>query len=97
MKSIRRVGIVILLLGLTYIMRAIQPDWEQMARDNFNAVVANSWLFKLAALFVAGLLSYLMVYDMTRRESFIGAWAYSSSSRAFISSQEQAMNMLFYI
>lgn len=49
-------------------MRAIQPDWEQMARDNFNAVVANSWLFKLAALFVAGLLSYLMVYDMTHRE-----------------------------
>lgn len=68
MKSIRRIGIVILLLGLTYIMRAIQPDWEQMARDNFYAVVANSWLFKLAALFVAGLLSYLMVYDMTRRE-----------------------------
>lgn len=68
MKGIRRIGIVILLLSLPYIMQALQPDWEQIAWGNFAAVVANSWLFKLAALFVAGLLSYLMVYDMTHRE-----------------------------
>lgn len=68
MKSIRCIGMVVLLIGLTYIMRAIQPDWEQMARDNFNVAVANNWLFKLGALFLAGLMSYLMVYDMTRRE-----------------------------
>ena len=49
-------------------MQALQPDWEQIAWGNFAAVVANSWLFKLAALFVAGLMSYLMMYDMTHRE-----------------------------
>lgn len=68
MKNIRRIGIVILLLALPYIMQAIQPDWDQMAWDNFVAVVANTWLFKLAALFVAGLLSYFVLYDMTHRE-----------------------------
>ena len=68
MKGIRRIGIVILLLSLPYIMLALQPDWEQIAWGNFAAVVANSWLFKLAALFVAGLMSYLMMYDMTHRE-----------------------------
>lgn len=68
MKRIRRIGIVILLLSLPYIMLALQPDWEQIAWGNFAAVVANSWLFKLAALFVAGLMSYLMMNDMTHRE-----------------------------
>ncbi|MDY3119042.1 MAG: hypothetical protein SOW18_05855 [Peptoniphilus sp.] len=68
MKIFRRIGIVILLVGLPYVMQGIQPDWEQMAWESFSAAVANSWLFKLAVLFFAGILSYRMIYDMTHRE-----------------------------
>ncbi|MDY6044962.1 MAG: hypothetical protein SPI65_05225 [Peptoniphilus sp.] len=66
----KRLIIFIILIAMPYLMQAMQPDWDPMAWENFSAVVANSWLFKLVALFVSGLLGYLLIHDMTRRERF---------------------------